>query len=374
MTSFARADMVALMNEITPQMIVASLTLDVVEDFLRSLGVVEIAKKSDCLICPTICHNPLEEASTMKLYFYEKNKMFHCYTECNENMSIFTLYQKFVAVNTDTEIELGEAIDYVKRFILQVGVELVEAPAPAKRYVSMAERYQVENRIIQLPAYNEKVLDCFLDYPHPLWLAEGITPEVMRKFEISFLPLENKIIIPHRDYWGRLVGIRGRALEEEDIALGKYRPIYWNGIEYHHQLMFSLYGLYQHKEAITKFKRAILYEGEKSVMLDEVYNGEYSLAVACCGSSINKYHIALLTQLLGVNEIVVALDKEYTDPFSEEGRNYWQKLYDICDKYKSRAKMSFIWDHDNLLGKKDAPIDKGIDVFRQLYKDRVFVR
>ena len=58
----------------------------------------------------------------------------------------------------------------------------------------------------------------------------------------------------------------------------------------------------------------------------------------------------------------------------EEGRNYWQKLYDICDKYKSRAKMSFIWDHDNLLEKKDAPIDKGIDVFRQLYKDRVFVR
>ena len=74
--------------------IIDSITLNDVKIFLESLGVEQIVvnEEKQYLICPTICHNPLEEAESMKLYWYQNNKIFRCYTECNEAMSIFKLY------------------------------------------------------------------------------------------------------------------------------------------------------------------------------------------------------------------------------------------------------------------------------------------
>lgn len=118
---------------------------------------------------------------------------------------------------------------------------------------------------------------------------------------------------------------------------------------------------------------AIIAEAEKSVLLDDGFYGDLSNTVACCGSNINKYQIALLTRL-GVNEIVIALDKEYTDSYSTKGREYKKKIEGICDKYKSLASFSYIWDYDNLLEEKDAPFDKGKETFEYLFRNRVKVR
>ena len=70
---------------ISIQDIVNSITLEDVRLFLESLGVEQIAVYEDkgYLVCPTICHNLLEEAESMKLYWYKNNKIFRCYTECN---------------------------------------------------------------------------------------------------------------------------------------------------------------------------------------------------------------------------------------------------------------------------------------------------
>ena len=78
----------AFLTTISKKDIYNNLTLENVERFLRSLGV-EVQVHSDFLICPTICHNPIEEAESMKLYYYQENKQFHCYTECGENMTIY---------------------------------------------------------------------------------------------------------------------------------------------------------------------------------------------------------------------------------------------------------------------------------------------
>ena len=100
--------------DITTQDVINSITLDDVKTFLESLGVDQIAVYEDkgYLVCPTICHNPLDEAESMKLYWYQNNKIFRCYTECNEAMSIFTLYQKFMRINYH-KVEFEEALDYV---------------------------------------------------------------------------------------------------------------------------------------------------------------------------------------------------------------------------------------------------------------------
>ena len=139
-------------------------------------------------------------------------------------------------------------------------------------------------------------------------------------------------------------------------------------------MQFNLYGLYEHKQGISKRKVAIIAEGEKSVLLDDGFYGDLSNTVACCGSSFNKYQVSLLTNVLGANEIVIAMDKEYDDWRSERGKKYKQHLEQECKRYKNQAIFSYIWDYDNVLNEKDSPFDKGKEVFEYLYKNRVFIR
>jgi len=353
--------------------IVASLTLNDVKLFLESLGVeqIEVNEEKEYIVCPTICHNPINEAESMKLYWYHNNKIFRCYTECNEAMSIFELYKRYMALN-QYPVTFFEAEEYIRSFLHHS----IHTPKRASTYDSEVEKYKYTTNIPQLKEYSHNALDCFIKYYHPLWLKDGITKEAMDRFDIRFSINQNKIIIPHFDINGRLIGIRARTLEKNEIEMfGKYRPIQVGDTIYTHSLQFNLYGIYEHQKGIRKRKSAIIAESEKSVLLDYGFYGEeYGNCVACCGSTFNKYHISLLTNILGANEIVVALDKEYDDWRSLKARKYREKILSMCKKYINQANFSYIWDYDNLLKEKDSPFDKGKDIFEELYKNRIKVR
>ena len=358
--------------EVSKKDIIDSITLQDVKIFLESLGVDQIAVYEDkgYLVCPTICHNPLHEAQSMKLYWYQNNKIFRCYTECNEAMSIFKLYQKFMEINEDRIVRDDEAEDYVKHCLGQIKI--------SKRKTNNTEfdmsKYEFDKIIPVLNEYPKSILEYFTSYYHPVWLKDGITKEAMDKFQIKFSIGQNKIIIPHFDINGRLVGIRGRTLEKKEAEeYGKYRPIQIGNITYTHQLQFNLYGIYEHQNGIRRRRSAIIVEGEKSVLIDDGFYGDLSNTVACCGSTFNKYHISMLTDILGANEIIVALDKEYTDWRTDKAKRYREKLENMCRKYKNQATFSYIWDFDNVLEEKDSPFDKGKKVFEYLYKNRIKV-
>ena len=371
-TNFNEIDRDAYLTTLNIKDIIASITLTDVKNFLESLGVeqIEVNEEKQYLVCPTICHNPIHEAESMKLYWYQNNKIFRCYTECDEAMSIFELYRKYMALN-QYPITLEEAENYIKQFLKHI----IITTKRVSRFENDIEKYKYSNNIPILDAYSPVVLDHFTKYYHPLWLRDGITKEAMDKFKIKFSLGQNKIIIPHFDIRGRLIGIRGRALEKKEIEeCGKYRPIQIGKVLYTHPLQFNLYGIYEHQKAISKRRSAIIAEAEKSVLLDDGYYGEWSNCVACCGSTFNKYHISLLTDVLGANEIVIALDKEYSDWRTEKAQKYRNKIERMCKKYSNQASFSYIWDFDNLLEEKDSPFDKGKEVFEELYKNRIRVR
>ena len=372
MTSFNEADRDAFLTTLNTKTIIDSITLMDVKNFLESLGVEQIVvnEEKGYLICPTICHNPIHEAESMKLYWYQNNKIFRCYTECNEAMSIFELYRKYMALN-EYPITLEEAENYVKQFLKHI---VIFARKSNNAEINI-EKYKYDINIPVLDEYPIATLDCFTKYYHPAWLHDGITKEAMDKFKIMFSLGQNKIIIPHFDINGRLVGIRSRALEQNDIDnFGKYRPVQIGKKLYAHPLQFNLYGIHEHKGGIQRRKVAIIAEAEKSVLLDEGYYGDLSNTVACCGSTFNKYHISLLTNILGAREIIIALDKEFIDWRDDKAKKYRAKIEKMCRKYINQANFSYIWDYENLLNEKDSPFDKGKDVFDYLYKNRIKVR
>jgi len=372
LTTLQGADEELELMDVSIQDIINSITLEDVQAFLEGLGVEQIAMYEDkgYLVCPTICHNPIEEAESMKLYWYQNNKIFRCYTECNEAMSIFTLYQKFMRINYH-KVSFEEAVDYVKKCIKHLVVSGV------KKYHSdfNMDKYKFDSSIPHLTKYPQTMLTYFPPYHHPLWLKDGIKPEIMDKFHIGFSLAQNKITIPHLDIDGNLVGIRARTLDKDEAEqYGKYRPLQLGSVLYAHPLHFNLYGIYEHQEAIRKRQSAIIVEGEKSVLLDDGYYGQWANAVACCGSKINKYQINLLTNVLGANEITIAFDKEYTDWRTEKAREYRKRIEAACRKYAGQATFYYIWDMDNLLEEKDSPYDKGKEVFEELYRGRIRVR
>lgn len=363
-------DELARRNGYSDDIIIQSFTLDDVERFLHSLGVEEIDKQDEYLICPTICHNPLDQAETMKLYYYDKTKNFHCYTQCSENFSIITLYQRYMELNHQ-KITFDEAIDYLRRFVSLRNYNEEDA-----RPSNITYDFSIEEKqdIITLPRINPNVMDMFIPMSHPLWLSEGIDKTVQEQFNIRFSYQQNKIIIPHYDINGNLVGIRSRAIDAEDLAFGKYRPVQIGTEMYNHQLGFNLYGIWEHKEAIKRTKRAVIYEGEKSVMRDSSFYGPYSVAVATCGSQLNRFQINLLIKELGVNEIILAYDKEYEKTFDINGKKYRQRLISKCEKYRGLANFYYIFDEHNLLDRKDAPCDKGQEVLETLMKRRIKIK
>lgn len=353
--------------------IMNSITLEDVKNFLESLGVtqIQVNREKGYLICPTICHNPVQEAESMKLYWYQNNKIFRCYTECNEAMSIFTLYRKYMALN-HYPITQEDAKEYVKRCLKHI---FIATPQKQNKNDIDFNQYNFTAKLPQLKAYNENVLDCFVKYYHPAWLREGITKEAMDRFNILFSISNNSIVIPERDLSGNLIGVRERIFDEDKIEKkGKYHPITVGNINYSHSNEFMLYGIYENQKGIQRQRRAILVEGEKSVLLSYSYYRDGANAVAVLGNHTNKYHISLLTDILGVNEIVIAFDKEYDDWNDIDARKYRKRLEEICYRYQGHATFSYIWDYDNVLKRKDSPYDRGKDVFEHLYKTRVKVR
>ena len=101
---------------------------------------------------------------------------------------------------------------------------------------------------------------------------------------------------------------------------------------------------------------------------------ENDISVATCGSNLINYQVELLLSL-GIQEIIIGFDRQYREIGDEEWKKWTRKLRQINDKYSSLVKISFLFDKskEGILDYKDSPIDKGKDVFLELFKYRVIL-
>lgn len=345
--------------------IIDNLQINSVIDLMRRLGADRYRDEGNHIIFPTICHNIDASEASMKLYFYKNSKLFQCYTECG-SMSIF----KFLKHYYDTRDIEYDWVNDIYNVIIDCSNFNPHMGFTAPKYVSLREKYGQERKEIKLPEYNAGALDTFIKRYPPEWLNDGISREAMDKFNIRYSISQNKIIIPHKDIDGRLIGIRGRALNEWEVEnVGKYMPIKLEQTWYKHPLSMNLYGIYENKETIKKSKIVYVFESEKSVLQFESFNMPHC-AVAVCGSQFNKYQLNILLKYCRPSEIVICFDKEE----SEGETKYFDKLYTLCEKYKQYCQFSFIYDRLDLLKMKESPSDRGEAVFKKLLEKRVRVR
>ena len=347
--------------------LIDNLSTEAVIQLMIKLGATDYKDEEDYVVFPTICHNTNEDEASKKLYFYKNTKLFVCYTNCH-NMSIFNFLKHYYETRNIEYDWYNDIFLIVKRcsdFNFE-GFEGMEAHTHRK----LRETYGNQRKVITLEEYSKGVLDTFIkSYPIE-WLEDNISTQAMDKFNIRYSISQNKIIIPHLDVDGRLIGIRGRALDNWEIEnIGKYMPVKVEQIWYKHPLMMNLYGLYENKQNIKDSGVCYICEGEKSVLQCESFSLP-NCTVSVCGSQLNKFQLNLLLKHCAPKEIVICFDQE---ELPKENK-YFFKLYNLCYKYINYCNFSFIYDRENILKLKESPTDKGEEIFNQLLRKRVKVK
>lgn len=339
----------------------------------------------------TVCHG----GSKPKLCYFTQSKNFFCYTSCGA-MSFFECIKRIRNVR-DSDFYKGVILYVADKVGLKPTKEkgfgtyrkddrddlrLLEDSVGIDGWKDYCEKLKnqndnINNKVIQ----DETILNYFENKVYDGWLAEGISEASMKKYGIKWYEYQKHIIIPHRNENGQLIGIRRRSLKPEDKN-NKYMPEFIEGKDYGHSLGLNLYGLYENKEAIQERGKAIIVEGEKSVLLSDTYFGKRSIAVATCGFSVSNKQANLLGNL-GVTQVYLGFDKDF-DEFDSKavmGYNsnpatkrdfemYKNKINSIASKL---AGMGFavyiIKDKEGKLQLKDSPFDEGKETFQKLFKN-----
>ena len=355
------------------------LTDEMLKSILLQFDVEPVYEDADKIIFPTCCHNL--HGGSPKLYYYKINKMFHCFTQCQETFDIFTLLIKMYDLR-GKKITLWQAIDLCE-------IDLSNIDDKEKEYLDSTTScrddivaMQKINDLAGLPKIDEnsfKVYDKSILYLYSFnyiglmpWIKEGISVEALHKFNILYDQYHEAILIPNFNYKGDLIGIRERFFREEDIKKGKYRPAYLQGQLYNHPTGRTFYGIYENHQAIEKARTCIIFEGEKSVLLyASIYGCEKNIALATLGQNITRDHIQYLNKM-GVSRVILAYDTDYED---------YKQLREVQQRYLDKAKIlttffdvSVIMDFDMILPTKSSPIDGGKEIFEKLLKERIYVR
>lgn len=345
-----------------------------------------IDRKSNqlCLWFRTICH----DGDSHKLCYFTETKDFYCYTCCGK-MTFFNFIKK---IKNLKEEEFYQAVSYVAQKVGinasrdRIGVgEKVIARECREKFEAVARRREqmlYNPPIVEINKfYDDSILKYFDENTfYKGWIDEGISIDTMRKFGIRWYEYQKHIIIPHYNINGQLVGIRRRSLKPEDKN-NKYMPEFLEGKSYEHSLGLNLYGLYENQEAIKRKKRAIIVEGEKSVLLSDSFFGNESVAVATCGFNVSNWQLQSLFKL-GVNEILLGFDKDFDILKEEEYKKdektwkdynrYLDRLDSLCQRISKggQAHVYLIRDRNGLLNIKDSPFDQGKKTLEKLIKDK----
>ena len=347
-------------------------TSDIVQ-LVSKFGITETSIRyyNNQLIMPTGCHNEIIGTAKHKLYYYEDSKKFHCYTCCGSMNPFEFVVQAYRT--RGIKYSLSNAAIIIERIIqerLRDGFAIVTPPSNVKKEIE-------EDWHKSLTEYNPSIMNCFSRNKKYLkvWEKEGISFDAMDKFGIKFDMIRNRMVIPIYDDKGVFVGAKVRNFNQEDIENGrKYMPLIHNNEIYTYDKGKILYGLNFNKKNIKNAKRAIIFESEKSTILYEsLYVGNKAVSIG--GSNVSIYQTELLKQYK-VETVVLALDNDYSLLPNENGE--YDKYFGLYKMLKEANKLDakgfnveivYDWEQ-SFLENKDAPIDKGREIWNKLYRNR----
>lgn len=269
----------------------------------------------------------------------------------------------------------GNVVDFVKRYH---NVSVAKAIQMLKQYAGINDDGWQDGPVTRLaatrvckkykkiksksnPASGKILPESYLDrYERnhiklAVWESEDIDRSVMDIFDVRYDPFDNRIVYPVRNYEGDIVSICGRTCDPNYKEKGLRKYTYYQSI----QGIDTLYGFSETHPDILEKKEVIIFEGAKSVM--KAYGWGYKNCVAALTSHLNENQLRFLIWLGNLHHVTVvfAFDSD-VDILKDEN----------IMRLTRYAKVEWIMNIGGLLSPKDAPVDRGREVFEKLYAER----
>lgn len=198
---------------------------------------------------------------------------------------------------------------------------------------------------------SEKVLDGFVSGEVKIFTDDGIDGETQKYFGVRFDSLDNRVVFPIRDFDGNLLTLKGRTLEEGYAERGIPKYLYYHRFDGR----YFLYGYYENYFDILDSEYVIIGESEKLVM--QLRSMGYNNALATSKKRISDEQAEEINKLK--KKVVLAYDNDVS----------LEEIEKECSKLE--GEVYYIKDKFGLLGKKDSPTDKGLNVWEVLYFNKV---
>lgn len=289
-----------------------------------------------------------------------------CWNGCANLFAFGLVKNTFNLSNYDTYRMLEEILN--KKFenanIIYNTYDKYKLPKITKTDKEDIRDYELFKSITKAP--NEKNMIQFINDNIPLKVLNVFGVRYRYDKEFS----QHQICIPNFDANNNFLGVNCRNFKYNLNKKYKYTPLNYKNEYWRTKVGSVLFGLNINKESIANTGEAMLVESQKAVM--QAYDYGYRNCVGTFGmNNIQPYKIAMLKKY-GVKTFIFALDKEYPD--EESYYKYMNKICSVADIIKKNivdSKCYIMQDlslKDRILKQKEAPTDRGKEIFYKLYK------
>ena len=212
---------------------------------------------------------------------------------------------------------------------------------------------QFKKKEIQIDNYKEVLIeyrtqDRFITGYDTIFLDDGVSSEAHDVFEVSYDPIDNRVVFPIKNDTGGIVTFKGRTMYEDYKLLNIPKFKYYTSFD----ARYYLFGMYENYYDLLLADEIYLVESEKGVM--QCYSFGIRNVLSTSKKRISEEQVKKLLQF--GKAIVLCFDKDVT----------YEEIYEECRKFKRLTDVYYIWDKDNLLKDKESPCDKGFDIWNKL--------
>ncbi len=211
----------------------------------------------------------------------------------------------------------------------------------------------------EIRTYDESILEQYQKCGNLRFLKDHISLETQMKFGLRYSVASQRIIIPIRDIFGSLAGLKSRRNYETDSE-DDPKYIY----ECPTSKAMLLYGAHENYRYLMNADRICIFESEKATLACDSY--DYNSAVSIMGSMLSPEQAKIL---LGFNA------KEYCFML-DEGLDLLV-TYNNAKLLKSYAAMReckitfFDWRDSLCVGDKESPTDSGKENFYYILENEI---
>jgi hypothetical protein len=232
--------------------------------------------------------------------------------------------------------------------------------APRKKHQIFGGVYSIilrPNKEAKLKVYDENILNQYKTCGNLRFLNDGVSIEAQRFWDIRFSIEEDSIIIPLRNEYGELVGVKARINRNPQEGESKY---YYPVPVSASQLLYGYSENYEHLYG----NDVVVVESEKSVCQGWCFGAKNIVALG--NNSISEKQAKLLLQLQP-KRIIIAMDEGLS--FEQTKRNA-----DVIKSFNSIFTPEiWYWDStmDLDIDLKSSPTDMGKEKYQEIMQEQL---